>query len=128
MSTISSLLGRVPQMKEHPGWLFNSLINAEVANDPGTNRFWITAHIGMRAQDAHHFFSRLRPSLILADGSEIPLEGIEHTKNGGFPLRCLARSAKPLSPQMRDARQVTHVRIRLGRRTKDIRNIRFTGT
>lgn len=76
---------------EHPAWLLRCLLRARVRKHHDGSLLVIVEaddSVGM-----HSTFARLAPRLVTADGREIPLRVLEHTRNFGLPVRCIARPA-----------------------------------
>lgn len=103
---------------EHPAWLLRCLLRARIQkNGDGTLLLTIDADDSV---GTHQTFARLRPRLVAADGREIPLRVLEHTRMAGFPVRCVARSADDVAFDATGRVSVTALRLSFGGTTKDL--------
>lgn len=74
---------------EHPAWLLRCLIRARIRRHHDGSLL-----VTIEADDAvgmHRNFARLRPRLVTADNREILLTVVDHTRDSGFPVRCIVR-------------------------------------
>ncbi len=121
MSSLSDALARVFRMDAHPGWLYRCLVKARIMAHGGGDLL-----VSVDAEDrigVHDVFARLNPRLVLEDGTEVPLEIVEHTQRSGFPVRTIARPAKPVPTDARGNPQVVSLRVSYGSETKDLENV-----
>ena len=103
---------------EHPSWLLRCLRYARIRkNLDGSLLVIVEADdtIGM-----HSTFARLQPRLVTADGREIPLTVVEHTRDSGFPVRCVARPADAVTFDADGNVSVQKLRLSFKGVTKDL--------
>lgn len=103
---------------EHPAWLLRCLRYARIRkNSDGSLLVIVEADdsIGM-----HRTFARLRPRLVTAEGTEIPLTVVEHTRNSGLPVRCIARPAAEVTFDADGNVSVQKLRLSFKGQTKDL--------
>lgn len=122
MSSFSHALARVFRMDAHPGWLFRCLVKARILPHGDKGELLVSVDAEDRI-GVHDVFAQLRPRLVLDDGTEVPLAVVAHTQNSGFPVRAIARPAKPVPTDARGNPQVMSLRVSYGSETKDLENV-----
>ncbi len=103
---------------EHPSWLMHRLLRARIRRQQdGLLLMTVDAEdtVGM-----HSTFAQLAPRLVTSDGREIPLEVVEHTRDSGFPVRCVVRPASTVTFDAIDNVRAQKLRLSFGGETKDL--------
>ena len=110
--------GSVRHIGEHPAWLLDRLLYARLRRTEEGALMLI-----VEAEDtvgSHLALATLHPRLVRADGREVPLTVVEHTRTHGLPLRCVVRADERIAFDALDNVDVVSLRLSLGERIKDL--------